>query len=265
MYLRRQTRRHPRFLYRYRPIAQGRPEDLERLQASILESKHWVSAPDDFNDPFDMKGRLRVEGDAEAVRRRVNDIGKTNGMRWKQRKKLVDTIMAMPRSELTSAMSTALEDHRRRLGVLSLSTDPRSILMWSHYATNHTGVCLVLDVAADPSSLLMSLPVTYTDTYPELDWVGSFETDIQKALLYKFSDWAYEQERRIIVKDGARTFLRTVPSALNAIILGTRTTDDSIRAIQTTLERRLTLDLPSVKLYRAMQHTSRYQIRLQRL
>ena len=49
-------------------------------------------------------------------------------------------------SELVKAKVT-------NVGVFSLTEDPKNICMWAHYANNHQGVCLEIEIPKDTSSL----------------------------------------------------------------------------------------------------------------
>ncbi len=49
--------------------------------------------------------------------------------------------------ELHEAMRAVMLDFRRRLRVLCLSANPKSITMWSHYGDQHRGVLLTFDTA----------------------------------------------------------------------------------------------------------------------
>lgn len=91
----------------------------------------------------------------------------------------------------------------KHVGVLSLSELPENILMWSHYAANHTGFVLGFDATnphfgennSDADDLRDLRPVLYTDERPkgplnELDWVNLF--------WIKSNKWEYEREWRIV-------------------------------------------------------------------
>ena len=127
------------------------------------------------------------------------------------------------------------------------------MLMWAHYASQHSGFCLGFE--RSKGSLLADLSqtkaVNYFETYPELDlgklnvtWsislderaiADSVEVDIQEpnlqTVIYsKAKDWEYEQEWRVLVCQGGR--LSPYPGPLLKIIFGLRCERDSRQKIQ---------------------------------
>lgn len=85
-----------------------------------------------------------------------------------------------------------------KIGVLSLSTNPNSILMWSHYSFNHTG--LVFEFTPSDKSVCFDnyYQIEYSEKYDLLSYVEENKTEIPKLMLTKHKDWAYESEFRII-------------------------------------------------------------------
>ena len=110
-----------------------------------------------------------------------------------------------------------------RTGVLSLSSTHENILMWSHYACSHSGVCLQFRVVVDPPFFTPAMPVTYTRDLPMPNLLGEDRHErAQQLLLTKAEDWAYEREWRILEPDrvpGSRSF---PPKLLSAIIRGVK-------------------------------------------
>lgn len=119
----------------------------------------------------------------------------------------------------------------RLLGFVSLSETWRSPLMWAHYARNHTGVCLGIDVPKgralkvnyEPERLRLVLDATKLETALDTELVRTLVTT-------KFSDWQYEREWRVVERleaaPDADTGLHYLPFSLDfelrEIILGAR-------------------------------------------
>lgn len=84
-------------------------------------------------------------------------------------------------------------------GFISFTDNWRSPLMWGHYAKNHTGVCLGIEIPKervwqvdyhkDRLDSLLNM------TTSEAVCSGDF---IKKIVTTKFSDWAYEREWRYV-------------------------------------------------------------------
>ena len=110
------------------------------------------------------------------------------------------------------------KDQLRGLRLFCVSEHNNSILMWSHYAKYHTGVCFKLRVMPDKDNALCAAKkVDYLFSPPSFfnvnDWIDSIILDkkIQTSDLYyryplaKSDVWAYEKEWRVwapFEKDG---------------------------------------------------------------
>src|ERR1043166_4849873 len=73
-YFWRMSARFPRFFYKYVSIDQANPTSVDQLRDLVVRSRFWLSAPVDFNDPFDFKITTTVEGTAAERRRRWKNI-----------------------------------------------------------------------------------------------------------------------------------------------------------------------------------------------
>lgn len=116
-----------------------------------------------------------------------------------------------------------------------------NILMWSHYAQNHQGICIEYDFSTleFTSKILNRLsPVKYTNKLFDMEDYPD-KNPIEKttlASLSKFDCWAYEKEWRIIshLKEEQR-FQLNKPTA---IIFGTKTSDKHKEWISKICEER---------------------------
>jgi len=253
---------YPRFLYRYRPIDLEHPESSVHLRDVLVHSRLWLSAPIDFNDPFDMTGRVVLTGSGKDVRDRIAKLVKNQraDLKWKYRKAEVERLMRDWPEKLPAVLQTSIDKSLANVGVCSFSADSRNIQMWSHYASDHRGIVLQFEVARDPQVFLKAIPVEYDDQYPLLDWVGGSGGDLRKAILRKHSGWRYERERRIIEINLAHTYLSFKPEALTGIIFGCRVDSTTRAVIQKLLAERHEHGSSSVSLYEARKHPSRFKI-----
>jgi hypothetical protein len=226
-----------------------------------VHGRFWLSSPRDFNDPFDMTALLSMEGTADERRARFTKmVAQFSKNDRKGRREEVRRLMARPLDEWQRAMQSTMDKHLANFGVFSFAGDPRSILMWSHYARDHTGFCLQFEVARDVRALCEAVPVDYVDDYPVYRWSGD-EEQIRGALIHKFKQWEYEKEWRIPWAEGAHTYLRFNPAVLSGVIFGMRATDDTISQVRAVLAERAP-GLPPVRLYRAEKHGSQYAVRI---
>lgn len=123
----------------------------------------------------------------------------------------------------------------KNYGVFSLSEPNNNILMWSHYADEHRGLCLEFERtdSNDLGNPDHCIPVIYDDELPafkaeDLTTPGS----ISKILTAKGRFWDYELEWRIISRDGNKEF--PFPGDLTGVIFGFRMPEpqrDLVRSI----------------------------------
>ncbi len=137
------------------------------------------------------------------------------------------SIIKKQSDESEEALRSAIQ---RGVKVCSFTTNPGSLAMWAHYTAEHRGFCIEYDVAAlEPSSPLRTMlhPVAYSDE--RFDLTPYFKPKSAKtifalvAALHKSSDWAYEDEWRLILLDqsGAKGRAINMPTP-SAIFLGCR-------------------------------------------
>lgn len=133
-----------------------------------------------------------------------------------------------------------------RVKILCLSEVNDNILMWSHYADRHTGVCLKLKcVPEEDSPWGVAVPIVYSKYMPRLLDEEKFariisgqesldDREMTRRLVYtKADDWAYEKEWRIFAGDGRTPAkyedLLFGKNELDAIYFGCRMSDDDKR------------------------------------
>ena len=181
------------------------------------------------------------------------------------RNEISDQIKKMTANERRSFLSSNREKLNNSFGILSLSEVPDSILMWSHYAGDHKGFVLELD-ATDPFFDQKAFPndplrciqkVLYEHERPpeahfeSKHWLRTqrdavrdlFEYMAGTLLLTKSSDWAYEQEWRMViplklareVNEGIHV-LDLPPRCILRVITGSAMSDHDLSRISGILE-----------------------------
>lgn len=159
------------------------------------------------------------------------------------------------------AMWNALRDdliheYRHKLGLYCLTERRDSILMWSHYAADHTGYCLEFEATDNTPVFGAAQCVSYADAYPEINFYNTTNEDkLTLSFLTKFTDWSYEREWRIIDYAGPRS--REYPSELlKSVTFGLKMKDEHKMLIEKWLGARRT----TVQLYQAVQGKDRFEI-----
>jgi hypothetical protein len=210
-------------LFRYR-AANG------RLFEAITHSTLYFASPRDLNDPFDCQ--------VDVARCLERAIAESDGTAQQYLLKL----RAIPN------FGTRLNDGLAKLGICSFSMTAKDSLMWSHYADDHRGVCLLYRIPEEffldqRTQVIGVAPVTYAGRSPLLEWFKTTAPKLgepgapgmgvelcKKLFTIKDPCWAYEQEVRAI---------REVPGSLQIptrflaqIIFGLRTPQDVIERLK---------------------------------
>lgn len=129
----------------------------------------------------------------------------------------------------------------RSYRILSLSARPDSMLMWSHYSDQHSGVVLGFNATRLQNSWqLKAMKVKYTDMWPKADdpvkaaEAITFDREVPlpepvsgtQLPFLKAEDWKYEQEWRFLfIAEQAGELYTNLPfpaSALTHVIIGAR-------------------------------------------
>ena len=124
-----------------------------------------------------------------------------------------------------------LELRNRQNGVrlCSFSASSRNTVLWSHYADQHSGICIEFDSDRLKLSDGILSKVNYAKKVPEVphremkEYAGAF--------LSKSDDWAYEEEWRYVTTEG-KPFLEFEPDCIKRILLGWRISKSNERAIE---------------------------------
>lgn len=178
---------------------------------SILDQTIRYSRPQDLNDPFECLPRYDRAEVVSLVEEQTNDP--------KQRDKCVESIMNRDFVDFFKRMND--------FGVTSFSTSSTTILMWSHYAEQHKGLCIEYD-----SSKIGSLAKVQYASTPERILCSVKNVSKQavvSAMMTKGGEWAYEKEvRRFEVISNC---VKNYDPALKRFVFTKKLPSDAIRGI----------------------------------
>jgi hypothetical protein len=165
---------------------------------TLVKSNVYCALPAQFNDPFDCQIDIRMSA--------LSAVNQLTGFK----KKILETISQTPQ------YFDAMQSRMKKIGVCSFSLTLTEPVMWSHYADNHRGVCLLYQFTEDFFQDRRNQIVSVTDLIyggnPLSDWfieqipdqIGDkfyeeFTTELLKrVLMVKGPAWEYEKEARII-------------------------------------------------------------------
>jgi len=121
-------------------------------KTTLTKREFYFAAPSSFEDKFDCKNPLRYDllSDDELIKQYVTVISE-EFPKWNE-----DTVLGEAKERLANSpmknkdlydktKSDIQKGYDQRLGVLSLTADPKNSKMWQKYAADHTGFCIGID------------------------------------------------------------------------------------------------------------------------
>jgi hypothetical protein len=166
-----------------------------------------------------------------------------------------------------------LRDFLRTVGVVSLSVDPKNILMWSHYADFHKGFLVEFKIPIKKKAyvglglqslaeFLVPHDVHYSSERPALKYgVDSNQENLQKLMLTKSVLWKYESECRVIDQNrgpGIHSYNRD--KVLCSVIAGMNISDTNYDLLGKEVSLLREHGLSELKLYKAEASKDKYEI-----
>ncbi len=195
----------PKIIYKYR--------DWNNLihRNVLLNQELYISSPKDFNDPFDC--RITKNFDLLDTDEKIWEFVKyqSNNLRQQLLKngenipafeqRVFNRLKFDKEKEQKDWNDYTFRKQDEHYGVLSFSEIWDSILMWGHYAYNHSGFCVGFyeQKLQESGQFGGGGPVLYGDAYPSIDPLD--ETSMKSLFIEthsKASDWKYEKEYRLV-------------------------------------------------------------------
>jgi hypothetical protein len=241
----------------------------ERMRIQFLHNELFFYSPATLNDPFDCKFDFSFEGcTLEDIKRFHEKALKYSTVRIAfDRLEKGDFDQGLWKKNLRKNAMDILQSDIDKMGILSLSEKNDDILMWSHYADKHQGICLQFD-RARLAAWKCCKSISYKKKFLSFTEVShAFPEDNEKLayllLLRKSEHWTYESEWRTIVKPdddnlGSR-YYKFPDELLTGVIFGCQMTDDKKRAIMDLLKRRKN----HVQCYEAKKKESEFALRIE--
>lgn len=236
---------------------------------SLIDQLIYLNAPCKFNDPYDFAPNFRLSRPSKEELFKCNEIlqqqnpndtltldSKYHGHEGYEM--LCDQIVMDMKWHLKKSIKRSSE----KAGVSCFSESNDNILMWSHYADYHKGICLEFDTKETPFSKVTK--VDYVTEFPQVNPLFIHEEndiDIYVELLKtKFIDWSYEREWRII-GPSAGSRLKYSSKALKAVYFGTKIDSEHIETIRNIVRSYN----EKVQLYKGKINETRFQIDFEKI
>lgn len=186
-------------LYKFR--AYSTEEQKQRVREILVEHKVYFARPTQLNDPFDMSPHLVVATREEFL---------AGAHRYFERNQ--DISADVRQRQLSYLEACDLEDHHRvtqkrirehlddNYWVFSLAGNRDHPMLWSHYASGHTGLCIHFRSTAE-SVFSAAIATIYSEDRAVIN-LDFFEPEqrggaLSSTVLRKGDFWSYEDEYRL--------------------------------------------------------------------
>jgi hypothetical protein len=230
------------YLYKYGQINKLCEERTEKL---FTTPTLWFPSPAALNDPFECRPWVTGDGTREQVMESFSRMLRKKFPDWTE-----DTVSANAASwylerrhrhpEIWKGMRKDLISVvEQSVGLYCLSEVNDEILMWSHYADEHRGFCLIFEATDSTPVFGAAQRVSYSKELPDVDvFCDSPHDAASKALLTKYCGWSYEKEWRIVDHEFGAGHHDYPVELLSGVIFGARMPNADRAKIQGWLLRR---------------------------
>lgn len=221
----------------------------------IVNNRIYYPKPESFNDPFDTQCSFK---NSSAI------IEPNNQDKIKKAFPNEDPneVLAYTRKDLTGDIDS-FKKELKDFGILSLAEDEKDILMWSHYADDHKGVCIEFERndSNELGNLKVTRKVAYTKNYPSMNVKSLLSKDgheksLMRVLYTKSEHWNYEREWRNFQADGGKVY--PIPGEILSITFGARASELDIDIIKKLVGH-------SIPLYQAQLKENEFGIKLKKI
>jgi len=255
----------PPILYKFRDWDNSYHQNL------LTRQELFISNIEALNDPFD--GSIVVNLNYKSVFKK--DLENLLGIKDNLSIPL-DIILAEAIKNFDMKLNAQIKNSVENTGVICFSSSKNNILLWSHYASGHTGFAVGFDTQKLTKAIgelkLESFikEIFYTDTYPEIN----FEYDILKhrditllfkaiieSLVTKSSLWSYEDEVRILTFAKNKLLVQFPKDCVSEILIGFKMNDKRVAEI-IDIAKNL---YPQAEILRCVKEPKTYSISFERL
>lgn len=225
--------------------AESSEELIKILKYFIEDGSIKASDPRTFNDPSEFKILYDFDSDDETIRQRYfSDNPKAS------QEDFHDWSNSFTEHNQWYIGYSNRQEILNRFGVICFTTDPTNYLMWSHYASSHTGFCIGFDdkILNSINTWQCQGTVTYTDSVPVFNYYTQKQEDyIRSIFLNKSTNWKYEKEWRIVTDGhGIKKFDK---SLVKEIIIGCKAPSELDQYVRLLIDSQISIfhmiDIPN--------------------
>jgi hypothetical protein len=220
------------------------------LITSLMENYLWFSSPSSFNDPYDCNIKLDIQKYSFKeiykfiIKAYQNTPNKPSLLTEKDLLEKTKYYFNDPPS-FTDIINQELASCMNDYGICCFSQNDNSILMWSHYAEKHKGLCLKFNINTDKRAFSTPIKVSYKKHLPKFNYIKyRLDYDLRRTQLAQFAlgtkhkIWKYEDEVRIVKERSEGQYIGAISfnkSSLNEVIFGCKCQKEQINSISKLL------------------------------
>ncbi len=253
---------------------------------NLIEHQLFFNDTSKFNDPFDSKVNEIFDGTEERWIQNfkehkfntaeIKQILKQDFIRQRNNRYVLKPTNKKYRQLYKEYHGCNFGDHNA-WRVCCFSVTCSNILMWSHYADYHRGICLRFKFLKKDDEYFLTLgsdefqlhQIKYDENLPPVYNILDDNSErMSEFLLTKYKDWEYEQEHRLILFpedfDG-EPIKKYKKEDLEGIIFGLKTPPDNIKMIYELIDSHYLKYGIRVNFYKAQEIQGKYAIKIKKI
>jgi hypothetical protein len=242
-----------------------------------------MASLEQFNDPFDCNVKLLEVTDHQELAQEVAlacQLLENDSRLLKNKEQFIADIKQklshLQQGQKDKELLQAIEDTRQELidtGIFCASRKHTDILMWSHYAKSHTGICIEFDVEKlRQIPGILALPIQYAESvniYLRNIYSYVFAKawmDEEKVLAHnpihviastKYHCWCYEEEYRFLLPGKAKQLVDLPAHTVRSVVFGSRVSKTDEALVRAVLEK-----WPTIKFARAEEDPRKFAVNI---
>ncbi|MBT9455042.1 MAG: DUF2971 domain-containing protein [Burkholderiaceae bacterium] len=234
----------PTKFYKYRSMAD--PGVIKWVERIVCHNELYFAAAKTFNDPFDLRPVFSLEAPKATQVKEYERLSKKYepSLNREQRRAQAKQVVkdSLSRENIKATEEAIQTEHARVItedvGVYCVSAKRDDILMWSHYADYHKGICLEFDGEAKLMGHAQRVQYSHKRV-PIKAYSDPQDESMTKALLTKSLQWSYEEEWRLINYNKGPGSVQFRPENLTGIVLGALASAGTVALIKQWAKVRL--------------------------
>jgi len=184
-----------------------------------------------LNDPFELKFNLIInpneKGHKDEFFKTHPDGTLQEFSEWCQNVKTKEAFVWYIEQEQRNSLTKVIT-------LSSFTEDNKSNLMWSHYANNHSGICIqyssvLFFYLETVKKFLLASKVKYSKYPPKINMLEDIYSKTSKMLFNKQIEWKYEKEYRVaLFSDYETDYIEIGSELIKAVYIGARASKEVV-------------------------------------